>query len=114
MSEETTCDITRPRVMARPGRAITYPRDARPGVPASWSNSHPDGYSNYETGPLANATVAVWEAPLWSIHVMFTRSPGWCWRRIVLRSVGDVTVVPPTAVITSPAESPVLAAGDPG
>src|SRR3954468_16468163 len=65
------------------------------------------------TGPLTSVIVAVCERLELSVHPIVSLSPGWCCCMIELRSVGDVTPLPASDVITSPALIPARAAVDP-
>src|ERR1700759_986735 len=79
-------------------------------IPAGASGCPAGGQA---AGPVARVMVAVCDAPEVSVQVTLTLSPGWAELRMVEIWVGSVTVCPATEVITSPAASPAVAAGEP-
>ena len=62
-------------------------------------------------GPCARRTVAWWASPSWSSQSRRTYVPGDRTMSRLVRLDGEVTVRPPTAVITSPAARPARSAG---
>src|SRR5262252_10427438 len=65
----------------------------------------------YAAGPAASLSDPVCCWPLSPIQVSETVVPGWYWCITLRREAGEVTEWPPTAVITSPAAAPAVAAG---
>src|SRR5581483_7840699 len=70
--------------------------------------------ASYRAGPFASVIVALCWVPNWSTQASFTRAPGSFVVSAESTSSEDETVLPATAVITSPAASPTLPAGEPG
>src|SRR5579872_457535 len=64
-------------------------------------------------GPVARVAVEVWDWPNPSLQAIVTLSPGWCCSITDSTFDGDETLWPAIEVITSPCDSPAVAAGDP-
>jgi len=64
-------------------------------------------------GPATRVRVAVWLVPVRSTHVTRTWSPGFRSASVADSASALSTVVPPTAVMVSPACRPASAAGEP-
>src|SRR6201992_417351 len=80
------------------------------GCPGGGQAAGPGGQA---AGPGARVMGVVCDAPEVSVQVTLRLSPGWSELRMVEIWVGSVTVCPATEVITSPAASPAVAAGEP-
>src|SRR5439155_18291209 len=64
--------------------------------------------------PLPSVTAATWLCPFVSVYVTVIFVPGLYARTIGSSPLLEVTVLPSTAVITSPGRSPAASAGPPG